>query len=435
MQEKVYNMCLAIAKLAGNNVRRSICAENGYTDTKNVAIKFKDKAALTETIDEIMRTNKADTTGIFSKKAAQQLIIKTRTKIIHEVDNGRIFTESVLKSKDSRNCQKMLIDYLIAERYFKEAFDYDKANPSKSRSTAMNKAKKIITDMFSINFVSNFYFPKNKAPFLDEGLRDQLYNRAFDPMYSFTNEDKLMAMMQKKYLKDLSSKKNYFSADESTMKKTFALDSFMSRLRRPKSEEVEKRTQEVAANAVRPMISVDLYQEVFQRMPQKKRKRRFINVKMRHKDIITCSKKELSSKRQFADIERMTKNNFIHDCYMDMVRNEYEEVPSEKELSRYFFKKEAEMYRKLWDIEGSVSYKNGCIYFPDGSISVLVRNMEPHEMLHKINCIYAALFGFTGEDVSNPSNWFYNVIRSSYTDEGNALYRLSMIEAREVGRL
>ena len=433
MQEKIYNMCLAIAKMAGNNLRRSICRENGQTDTRSIAVKFKDKNELTDLVDEVMKATKPDTSNVFNRRVAQQLIIKARVRILHEIDNGSVFTESVLKSKDARICQKKLIDYMMAERYFKEAFEYDAVHPGMSPS-AMDKAKQIIEGMYSINFLSNFYFPIGKPPFMDEGLRERLMDRAFDPMYSFSNEEKLSDMMQKKYLKDLSSKKEYFSAEESSMRKTFALDSFMQKLRRTKTAELEKRERDIAAHSLNPITKPDLYHEVFQKMPVQKRKRRFLDIKSRNKDILLCPKRQLSDKWNFSDSDCKVKNDFIHKCYMDMLESESTGTPSEKDISRYLFKKEAEMYRNLRSIEGAVSYKKGCIYLPDGSISVPVKDMEPHELLHKINTIYAALFGFSGEDVKD-SDWLYNAIRASYTDEGVALYRLSMIQARKEGRM
>jgi hypothetical protein len=104
------------------------------------------------------------------------------------------------------------------------------------------------------------------------------------------------------------------------------------------------------------------------------------------------------------------------------------------DTNRQFFNFEANMYRKLWNIDKPIVYRNGKLIFPDGAIAAVENGKLPFETLHKINAIYAALFGFGPDDISNPTDWLYNSIRAAYTDEGNAMYRMAMIEARLKGR-
>ena len=88
------------------------------------------------------------------------------------------------------------------------------------------------------------------------------------------------------------------------------------------------------------------------------------------------------------------------------------------------------MYQYIWQTSGAVYSRDGSIYFPDGRAIAIPSAMSDYEFFHKINTVYAALFGFTSDDAVGGSNWLIDSIRSAYTDEGNALYRLAVIDER-----
>lgn len=428
MQEKMYNLYLVISKLAGNSVRRAICQENGMGDLKAISVKFKGKNPLAKLVGDIMGYNKSNAVERFKSVAAPLFSVNSSVAIRHQVDKDRVFVESILKSKDARNCQKYLIDYLMAEKYFNEAYAYDKLNKSNTKIAAVEKAKAVIREVYSLNFLSGFFFDE-AGPKLDQNLKEQLYMRAFDPLYSCTTEDKTMELMQKKYLAEFSSRKDAYTSDSTDTERYFRAENMKRRLSTANKPAVRVAEAKAVRNSANPASNVDLYRAAFIQLPTEKRKRAFINLKHYHSDVITCRKKDISFKRQYADIELKTKHNYIMDCYADRVK-----TGQGVGMNRQFFNFEANMYRKLWGIDKPIIYRQGQLLFPDGAIAPVDNGKMPFETLHKINAIYAALFGFGPDDISNPTDWLYNSIRAAYTDEGNAMYRLAMIDARLKGR-
>lgn len=428
MQEKMYNLYLVISKLAGNSVRRAICQENGMDDLKAVSIKFGGRNTIVQLVSDIMGYNKSNTVDKFKKTAEKLVTVKSNVVIRHQIDNAKVFVESIVKSKDSRNCQRYLVDYLMAERYFKEAYDYDVLHHVNAKKSSVEKAKAVIRDMYSLNFLSGFFFD-GPCPKLDQHLKEQLCSRAFDPLYSCTTEEKTMELMQKKYLKEFSSRKEAYISDATDTERFFRAENMRRRLDATNKPAVRAAEEKAIQNSANPAMNVDLYRSMFIQLPTERRKRRFRNLKHMNSDILTCHKKELNYKQQYANIEYKTKHSFIQDCYTDKLGQ-----AKGIDTNRQYFNFEANMYRKLWDIDKPIVYKQGKLYFPDGAIAAVEKGRPPFETLHKINAIYAALFGFGPDDISNPTDWLFNSIRAAYTDEGVALYRMAMVEARLKGR-
>lgn len=428
MQEKMYNLYLVISKLAGNSVRRAICQENGMDDLKLISIKFKGKTQLTKLVNDIMGYTKSNAIEKFKPTAAPLFTVNSSVTIRHAVDKDKVFVESILKSKDARNCQKHLIDYLMAEKYFNEAYDYDKLHHNNSKVSAVEKAKAVIREVYSLNFLSGFFFDE-ACPKLDQQLKEQLCLRAFDPLYSCTTEDKTIELMQKKYLAEFSSRKEAYVSDSTDTERYFKAENIRRQLSATDKPAVRAAEERAIQNSANPATHVDLYRAAFIQLPTEKRKRKFINLKHYHSDIITCRKQDISFKKQYAEIEFKTKHDYIMDSYADRIKQ-----GQNIDTNRQFFNFEANMYRKLWNIEKPIVYKQGKLYFPDGAIAAVENGQMPFETLHRINAIYAALFGFGPDDISNPTDWLYNSIRAAYTDEGNAMYRLAMIDARLRGR-
>ena len=424
-QNKMHNYYLIVSKLAGNSVRRAICQENGFDDIKTVSIKFSGREPMIKFVGDVMRCSKGNVVATHKQRANDMLFATSSQPMNHEIDKGQVFTESVVKSKDARICQRQLVNYLMAETYFIHAFEYDKKYGSEDKYSAVDKAKAKLREMFSLNFLSGFIFDKAKCPVFDQTLKDQLSERAFDPLYSCTNKDVTDKLVRDKYKKDFCSEESIFSNSPEAIDRYFNVQKFKEQIDGSVNEAVDESFAKAVTRSANPASAVDLYRDAFLKMPTAPRRRKFINLKNRNSDIITCPMRKLGQKKQYADIEYKTKHDFIMDCYKDRLPEN-----SNIEEARHYFNYEASMYRKIVRLDSSVAYKQGKLYFPDGAVAAIPSDMKPYEILHKINAIYAALFGFTGEDIANPTDWLYNSIRSAYTDEGVALYRQAMIEAR-----
>ena len=425
MQDKAFNYYLIVSKLAGNNVRRALCQENGFSDIQIVSVRFRSKNEIANLVRDIMAYSKMDAVNHFKEIAGVLLSVSCSQKINHVIDFGRIFVESVLKSKDARNCQKQLVDYLMVEIYFSEAYEYDKNHGMNGKYTAVDKAKAKVRELYSLNFLSGFIFEDAKCPIMDLTLKDQLAHRAFNPIYSCTNLEMTNELVRKKYKNDFSVFKSDFTGNFDQIDRYFNVYEFKKQMDNPINAVVDNFCNKALSHSVNPINDMDFFRSFFVKLPTAKRNRKFVNLKNRNSDIITCPLRKLSQKKQYNDIEYRTKRNFIFDCYKDRLPK-----VSNIEESRHYFNYEAAMYRKLMRMESAIAYRQGRLHLPDGSIVAVPLNMQPYEVLHKINIVYAAFFGFTGEDVANPTDWLYNAIRAAYTDEGVALYRQHIIDIR-----
>lgn len=429
LRSNIRNIYLVTAKQAGNNVRRVICLENGFPEITAISVRYKGKDKLVDLVDHIMRYTRSDAVPRYEKQAMSMLTVASKSEIKHSVDVGSTFVESVLRSKDARNCQKQLVDYMMAEFYLREAFDYDKAHNTTGRNSAVEKAKLVLTQMYSLNFISNFIFD-GEQPVLDANLKEQLLDRAFDPLYSCTTFDKMTELANKKYIRDFTSRKDFFSHTEAEVAQELHREAIESRIDHVDPPAIKERIGKVINRHPKPSFGKDLYRSLFVKPSTMKRRRKFINLQQRHADILECSKARLAYKKQYASIDYGTKHNYINNYYAE----DYREGPNNSK-ERYYFARENQMYGFIWNTSAVVTYKGGRLYFPDGAVSIVEDGMEPYEMLHRINAIYAALLGFTADDIGDTKDWMFNSVRSAYTDEGNAFFRLKMIEAREQGRM
>lgn len=429
MQSNIYNIYLITAKQAGNNIRRAVCVENGFPDISAVSVKFHGKDQLVELVDNIMRYSKADAVMRYEGSANKLLDVKSRDAILHKIAIGTTFVESILHSKDARNCQKQLIDYMMAEIYLKEAFQYDKEHHLSGKDSATERAKMILMNLYSLNFISNFIFDGN-IPVLSSNMKEQLMDRAFDPMYACTTLEKITALADKKYIRDFTSRKDFFSADTATVQQEMHRRVMESRIDRVDPPVIKQRRHRVMNRHPRPSFGKDLYQNLFVKLPTQKRRRKFLNLQQRHADILECGRSALAYKKQYATIDYGTKHNYINSYYADDYRDD-----QGMDKSKYYFVRENQMYGYIWNTGSPVTYKNHMLYFPDGAVAEVAQDTEPYEVLHLINAVYAALFGFSAEDITDVKDWMFNSVRSAYTDEGNAYFRMQMIAAREQGRM
>ena len=413
MNEKSYNMYLRMVKLACKNVRAAICQENGITEKDQVQVKVRDRDSLVNIVAAIMQSPDSAET-IYASRVEKRLVIVTDMKLLHAVDTTIVFIESILKSRSARICQKQLINYLMAERYLDAAWDYDKQHVLQKK--ALVAAREVITQKYSLNFLGGFIF--DERPHIEPHILVGLKSQAFDARYSLVTEEQNNKMVDRKYAVDLGARDDVFlssspvSFSVNTIKSTqdtsqkSMIDVFINRSKKSETD-----------------IISQLHTASFADMPLHKRRRKFVNLKAKNCDVELTPEKSLSIKRQFSQIEATTKHTYIMNYFND-------HIGSTDDRQLYYFDQEAWMYKYIWQIEGNIYSQTGNLYLPDDKVFSIPNSMTDYEFFHRVNTVYAALFGFTDNDVVGGNNWLIDSIRKAYTDEGNALYRLSIIDRR-----
>lgn len=431
--EKTYDFYLTVAKLAGNNIRRAISNANGMSDISFIIVKINGRKYVADLTGNIMAYTGRNAVSTYKTKANS--VIKTETNgvvLSHFVDNGKAFVESVVHSREARNCQRILINYLMAERYFNEAYNFDVTH-NDNKMSAVKKAKIILENKYSLSFLSGFFFDE-ACPKLDAQLKENLYKRAFDLRYSYATLDSTLKLAQNKYLQDFSSRNDDFLMSVDEIRRRFKAENISSRVTGQTDTTVNKSMLKAVNRSAKPANSIDLYKSAFVKLPTRKRKRAFRNLKWVNKDIFLCRPGTLDSKNGYAEIEEDNKHSFIINYYKRLFEKQESSDSNEK---RFLYNCECKMYRHIWHTQERISYTQGFLYFPDGAVAKVNfdNNETAYDVLHRINCIYAALFGFTPDDKTSPTDWMYDSIRSAYTDEGIAMYRKAMIKARRQGRI
>lgn len=413
MNEKSYNMYLRMVKLACRNVRAAVCQENGITEKDQVQIKIRDRDGLVNIVAAIMQSPDSAET-IYATRVAKRIVVFTDLKLLHPVDTTTVFIQSILKSRSARICQKQVINYLMAERYLDAAWDYDQQHPMKK--TALETAKEVITQKYSLNFLGGFIF--DERPRIEPHILHGLKSQAFDARYSLVTEEQNDKLVDRKFANEFGIRNDVFIAATPV---AFAVNTVKSAQDSSQKSMIDvfiKRTKKSETD-----IITQLYSTSFADMPLQKRRRRFVNLQSKNRDVEICPEKNLSVKRQFSQIEATTKHQYIMNYFNDHI------TPSDDRRT-YYFDQEAWMYKYIWQIEGNIYSQAGNIYLPDGKALEIPDSMTDYEFFHRVNTVYAALFGFTDSDVVGGNNWLIDSIRKAYTDEGNALYRLTIIDKR-----
>lgn len=412
MNEKSYNIYLREVKLACLNVRDAICQENGITDKDQVHIKIRDRNGLVALAAAITHyPESADET--YGSRVRNRLVILSGGELQHSVDTTFIFIHSILKSYASRICQKRVTDFLMAEKYLNAAWDYDLQHSVPAEKSNLEYAKSVIAERYSLTFLGGFIF--DDKPHVAPNMLAELKSQAFDEKYAFVTEEQNTRFMERKYARDFGCRNDVFIISGPTSfnvetvkdsKQKSMIDVFIQKSKRSETD-----------------IIAQLYQSSFVDMPFSKRRRRFVNLKSRNRDMEICPERNLFIKRQFSQIEATTKHVYIMNYFNSNIGNT-------ADRREYYFEQEAWMYRYIWQIDGTIYTQADNICLPDGKMVAIPDAMTDYEFLHKINTVYAALFGFTPEDQLGGKNWLIDSIRRAYTDEGNALYRLAMIDQR-----
>lgn len=412
MNEKSYNMYSKVIKLACRNVKLAFCQENGITDTGHVRVKIRDRDGLV-TITAAVFKNPESAKAVFSSRVQKRVSVLTELTDTKPIDIADVFIGSLLESRVSRVCQKRLILYLMAERYLMAAHSYDEAHPGEEKDQYLNYAKGVITERYSLNFIGGFVF--DEGPRIESSVLTGLRELAFNPMYALTSEELTMKTVDRRYAREFESMRDVFVTGTPV-----AFDITDSKRVSDKSMiDVFVKKHKLSENE----IITQLYESSFATMPLYKRRRRFVNLKSKNRDVEICPVGSLRIKRQFAQIEATTKHTYIINYF-----NQNRQLSADTDT--YFFEQEAWMYHYMWQTTGVIYHQAGSIYLPDDTIIEVPENMKPWEFFHRVNTVYAALFGFTPEDARGGNNWLIDSIRSAYTDEGNALYCLMLIDNR-----
>lgn len=429
MNEKSYNMYLKMIKLGLLNVKEEMTKLNMFNEGE-LQVKIRGKETLVKYVEDIVKDRKNAMVN-YKDKIDKLIITRSDKPQIRSSSASAIFIESVLKSRDARVAQKQLIDFTLAEQYLQEAWNFDNKHPgAKIGDSAIEKAREVIARTYSLNFLSNFVTNAGK-PHLDNAIRDQLMKKAFDKKYSFATPESNKHVVHKRYQAEFVPKHTLFTLKSEARNNALKIDA----VRTSSNTQAAKRSPFHAVKETQvtseTLMLTELYKGTFASLPFTNKRRKFVNLKLRSNDILVCPFKNLTIKRQYSDIESMTKQTYIYDFYRDQMPNNLDEA----DAAQYYFRQENHMYQYMWGTKNSAHYQAGHLYFPDGTNVVVPVEYKPYEFFHKVNATYAALFGFGPQDIRGGKYWLYDTIRKAYTDEGTADYRLAMIDARFMGRI
>lgn len=421
MDKKMENVCLRVTKLACVRVAEHLAGINGLKDASEIKIRVKDRDALMQIVAAIIQKGHSEQ---YQDRIEAVLSVKSAAKLKHDVNWVRIFLQNVDACRDARVCQKRILDLLAAEQYLLAAYEYDVKHRS---SKAMQLAKKVVIRLHSERFLEGF--PLFGKPKIDAGLKSSLSKRAFDTWYSYTSSESVIAMAKNRYLSVYRNRKDFFLTGAA-----------------PESQGLQNRTaarHAVQAKAVIPVPEKEaepvmdmrlleyLYGTGFADMPLKGKRRKFVNLAVRSKDVRDMPRRMLVTKKRFLTIESLTKHSYIYGFYEDHIKG----VLTGEAVFQYYLQKEAEMYQVIRYMQDNINLDRNIFYFPDGVSLQIPAGQTAYDFLHKVNTIYAALFGFSQEDSRGGGMWLEDSVRSAYTDEGVADYRLGIVAARLSGQM
>lgn len=429
MNEKAYNMYLKMIKLGLLNVKSEITRLNMFNEGE-LQVKIRGKDTLIKYVEAIVKDPK-NAVANYKDKVDRLIVTRSNKPQIRTTSASTIFIESVIKSREARVAQKHLIDYSLAERYLQEAWEFDSKNPGLRRGeTAIDKAKEVIAKTYSLNFLSNLVTNAGN-PHLDETVKENLIKKAFDRKYSFATQETTQHVIRKRYQAEFVPRLSLFTLKNEARENALKIDAIRSSSKTPAAKRSPFHSVKETAVTSETLMLTELYKGTFAALPFTNKRRKFVNLKLRSNDILVCPIRNLAIKKQYSDIESMTKHTYIYDFYRDQMPSNLDET----DAAQYYFRQENHMYQYMWGTKNSVHYQSGRLYFPDSTNVIVPPEYKPYEFFHKVNATYAALFGFGPQDVRGGKFWLYDTVRKAYTDEGTADYRLAMIEARLSGRI
>lgn len=410
MEKREVNISRRIAVLACRNLSNQLSKMNGFLNFNHIRVHVVDEGKLYEAIWAICRGEPAE---MHRQEIDSTVAIHSRKPLTHTVDKASTLMRSIEASVEARSCQKKLVTLFAAEEYLRVAYDYDCSNGgTKAQQAAFN----ILTEMFSPRFMKNFIL--KGRPQVDPVVKSRLYDKAFDRRYAFSNEMDIRTMAHDRYLS------KYFSRDDFFLK--------------PKRRGLFQYKTEAVTLLPRPMedeIDIKLFRKLnvmeYADMPLHHKQRKVVNLNARCRDIFECPVRVLPSKAKYLQIELKTKHSYIMSYYNNGLRVGM----NRKETAEYYLRKEAEMYQSIWHTDESVYCDGETITLHTGIDIPIPEGQAPYEVLHRVNAVYAALFGFTPDDVETGMKWSDKSVRKAYTDEGMANYRFAVTGARMSGIL
>ena len=411
---KKHNVYVMMLRRALANIQSEMGRLNVVV-SRNIDVKVSDVDAVLDIIRNITK-HPASALRDYSKQVDKYIVVQVlehgmpKQQDIHRRTAGAVFVESILRSVSARSAQLRLVGLFAAERFLHDAYSYDMRNQVTGSNTAMEQAKKSLLKILRPGSIVDFDFTQ-AGPVINSSVRNALENVAYDSRFSFMDRDTVQRISIKKY-------ETVFVPEEKLFGHVVQGGPVLSSAVLPSSVQ----SSEVTAS----LLGLDhMYRGMFASLPVTGRRRRLVNLRSRNNDIMIAPVSSLHTKRQFARIEMMSKHSFIMDYYNDQMPDGLDGSG----MAQYFFRQEDAMYRRIWGHQKSVHYSQGALHFPDGTVMHVPKNLTPHEFFHKVNTVYAALFGFTGTDTSGGSEWLYDSVRKAYTDEGQAGYRLELIDS------
>ena len=430
MTDKVYSIYLRIAKLACNNIKYQIGRYNRISERTALAdikVKVRNKDALVMLSERISCVSQSRAMH-YVNDVESLLVVQSEYAFSGSI--GAVFIDSVIKSRQARLAQKEYMELQMCEIYLQEAHAYDKIHPyTKKEESALETAKNVVLRKYGSDVINQMVLV-NK-PQIRTGVKESLIAVAFNKYYAFADVTPVtnLKLAQKKYASEFGSRDDFFMSSKRSGPGYAQYNAI-----RQASNMLKDPLPAIDDHVVRqPDTSIipELYQGEFANISLKHRIRKFVNLKVKNRDILICPPKNLAVKRQYATIEAMTKHHYIMEYYND---NKPKNIKSD-ELPYYFYDRELELYKKMWGTKAEPYITNGIMQFPNGQRISVPASSEPYEFFHKVNCTYGALFGFTSDDIEGGKDWLNDSIRSAYTDEGMAEYRLAMIDARLKGKV
>ena len=428
MQKHTYNVFLTMAKLATKNVQKALEDAN-VDDDYNIEVDMKNEQATVTLVASIIKHQKSALKN-YAGSATRLLLISADMPFSMEFSPGAIFVQSILNSNRARVYQKRLVDLYAAKIYLDEALKYDEIHHIKGTDSAVEYAKNELIRMYSYDFVNNFDI-KEGIIRLDDVIIRNLSEQACDSKYTMVTMDIIKKKAELSYKRKFLPRDDFFlhqamskSENKKSVKEIMEQQKLSNESAIYKSP-VPVRTKRPDRRGVKKIhVAQNIYQDVLQFA--KKKKSVHFNLDNRHDDILRCSPSQLASKKQFASIELLSSHSYIFDFYDDAMPKNLDD----KGVMRYYYDKECAIYLDIMNLgtDKKIKKKGNFLFFPDGKKLQIEPGLKAYEFLHKLNTMNSAVLGYNPTKSDN--NWMRNAIRQAYVSEGNAEYRLSMIERR-----
>ena len=423
MDGKAYNVYLKMVKFGCENVRAEICRINFFNGDE-VTVKVRGTESLVALAEKIAK-HPQTAVAVYSDEVDKRLVVRSTEPTVKMKSASGIFIESVISSQKARDASLKLVDLHASLKFLHDGYVYDvKFPPAAGVDGALEKAKAYISGTHSLSFLSMFDFLPT-GPAINEVVAKELELTACNERFSHTTMADIERVAVNKYTELFASRTSLFSQTDNNVKNAVKLETVKKKMNTVK---MHSKVTPITSKT----ISLDvLFSGTLSEIPLNGKKRILTNLKSRQNAVLIMPEYILPSKRQRAKIEYMSNHKYIMDYYADTIKK----AGNTMSVAQHLFREENRMYKFMWGSVQSVHFERGRLIFPDGSNIIVPKGQAPHEFFHKVNAVYAALFGYTSADARSGDDWVYNSIRKAYTEEGMADYVLALIDARMSGKL